>query len=185
VNLHSGFDEIQFHVFDLPDLSDLPQIERSARLSLMAPSFPRYVNCVRTEVANSLEEIMEAFHIFLSDGYEGIIVRHVDAPYVRKRSTWVMKFKPKKADWYWVTGSIEEQDKYGNLKGTLGALVCRGDDGTEFRVGSGFTAAQRKLYWEQRNELPGQLCRVQYQHITPGKQVPRFPIFTTLERSTL
>ena len=89
----------------------------------------------------------------------------------------MMKFKPKKEDSYEIIGFKEELDKFGSPKGRLGALICKGTDGTEFSVGSGLTEDNRIAYWKDREALPGRSCRVQYQHITPGRRVPRFPVF--------
>ena len=66
-------------------------------------------------------------------------------------------------------------------KCSLGALICRsGDDGT-FNVGTGFTADQRSDLWSNREKLIGKIAKVQYQHLTSGKGVPRFPVFISIE----
>jgi len=179
VNIHPEFDQVQFHIFDLVD-EKKSQLERTNWLTNHLVAEPPLVH-VPTFVAIDLDQIMDYYVQFLNKGFEGIIVRHIDAPYIRRRSTWVMKFKPKRDDWYTVVGYKEELDKHGEPKGTLGALVCSGDDGTEFSVGSGLTAEQRTKYWANRERLPGSLCHVQYQHITPGKNVPRFPVFVEVE----
>jgi DNA ligase-1 len=181
VNLHHEYYEMQFHIFD--HVSDHPQFERTLALrelqtKLEHSSLPFRI--VDSYLAHNLDDVMLARTAFVTQGYEGIIVRHAGAPYVRKRSTSMMKFKPKKADAYLIVGTIEEIDKYGNPKGTLGALVCRGDDGTEFKVGSGFTAAQRADLWLDRDHLKGLYVKVEYQALTPGRGCPRFPIFCSI-----
>jgi hypothetical protein len=35
----------------------------------------------------------------------------------------------------------------------------------------------RKRLWESKDKLIGKVAKVQYQHITTGKKVPRFPVF--------
>jgi len=174
VNLHQEFDKLQYHVFDV--VAEVNQLTRASWLSSNLKAKPPIV-MVPTYVANNLEQILNYYVQFLNKGYEGIIVRHTDAIYKRARSTFVMKFKPKKDDWYKVVGYKEEVDKHGEPKNRLGALICCGDDGTEFSVGSGLTDADREKLWASRDWLAGSFCRVQYQHITPGKGVPRFPIY--------
>jgi len=120
---------------------------------------------------------MRAYDRIIALGYEGIVVRHIDAPYVRRRSLFLMKFKPKKQDAYEIVGWKEEISKDGIPKNRLGALVCKGDDGTEFSVGTGLNDDLRNSLWKERTELIGLNCRVQYQHITSGAHVPRFPVF--------
>jgi DNA ligase 1 len=178
VNLHPDHEQIEFHIFDV--VANGEQHVRTGWLNQQGFAHPLYV--VSSVVAGNLDDIMYHYDHLLNKGFEGIIVRHIDAPYVRKRSVHMMKFKPKKDDWYTVVGTTEEIDKFGKPKGTLGALICQGDDGTQFSVGSGLTRDQRNELWLDRESLVGELCHVQYQHITPGKGVPRFPVFITVDR---
>lgn len=178
VNLHPDYDSMEFHIFDV--VQEVSQLSRTHWLyQNFSPSWP--LLRVPTMLAESLDDIMDNYVQFLNKGYEGIICRHTDAPYVRSRSTWVMKFKGKKDDWYTVVGVKEEIDKHGNPKGTLGAIICCGDDGTRFSVGSGLTAEQRDELWERKHKLLGGLCHVKYQHLTPGRNVPRFPVFVSVD----
>ena len=91
-----------------------------------------------------------------------------------------MKFKPKKEDTYKIISYQEEVSIEGNPKGALGSLVCSSGDGNTFNVGTGFTFDQRKELWKNRESLVGKLARIQYQHITSGKKVPRFPVFVEI-----
>ena len=102
------------------------------------------------------------------------------APYVRKRSTWVMKFKPKKEDSYEIIGYQEEISKDGIPKDRLGALVCKSGDGNTFNVGTGFDELTREALWYCKEDLIGSTARVQYQHLTSGNKVPRFPVFVEI-----
>jgi ATP-dependent DNA ligase len=91
-----------------------------------------------------------------------------------------MKFKPKKSDTYRIVGYAQMVDKDGSPKPMLGKLFCQAQDGEEtFKVGSGMTDEFRREYWpsEKAEELVGNLLHVEYQHITPGRGVPRFPVF--------
>ena len=109
--------------------------------------------------------------------YEGMIVRHKDGPYERKRSTLVMKFKPKKEDIYEILGFTEEISIEGTPKNSLGSLTLKSEDGGTFKAGSGFTAGDRQFLWNSKDDLIGKKVKIQYQHLTSGKKVPRFPIF--------
>jgi ATP-dependent DNA ligase len=88
-----------------------------------------------------------------------------------------MKFKPRKSDTYEIIGFKEEISLKGEPKGSLGALICWDDMHTRFDVGSGFTRAEREYLWEIRATLPGKRVTVKYQHLTPGRRVPRNPIY--------
>lgn len=177
VNIHSDYESIRFHVFDY--VSDEPQIVRICNLVNIVPSKANLFPITRTPhyICHSLEDIMRTYDLLLNKGYEGIIVRHLEVPYVRKRSIYLMKFKPKKEDIYDIIGYKEEIDKEGNPKDRLGAIICTSDEGTVFSVGSGLTDGDRENLWTSREGLKGKRVKVQYQHITSGKGVPRFPVF--------
>ena len=178
VNIHSEYWRMDYHIFDI--INSDPQLKRLADLSSM---FETELNqtCLKlvpTYDTHYIEEIMELKEEFSLQGYEGIIVRNFMAPYIRRRSTNVMKFKPKKRDYYTIIGFQEEIDQYEVPKGRLGAFICVGDDGTEFNVGSGsaLTHENRQLYWDNREDLIGSTVLVEYQHLTPGRGAPRFPV---------
>lgn len=174
VNLHIDYKNIKFHIFDI--INDQPQMKRQILVDALRGLHP----CIQIApfwLCESLDDVMRAFDKVIELGYEGIIVRHNLAPYQRKRSTLVMKFKPKKEDNYVITGYQEEISKDGLPKGRLGALICASGDGNTFNIGTGYSAEMRTTLWESREELRGSMCKVQYQHLTSGRKVPRFPVF--------
>ena len=174
VNQHSEFEKMEYHIFDI--INDDPQALRLINLNRLGSFGP--VKVVNYEIAEDFDGVMESYHKFLGMNYEGMIVRHPGANYIRKRSVYMLKFKPKKSDYYKIIGCNEEIDKNGFPKGSLGSFTCVSEDeATEFNVGSGFTKLQREEYWEIRHTLVNQICHVEYQNITSGKGVPRFPIF--------
>ncbi|KWH13560.1 ATP-dependent DNA ligase [Burkholderia territorii] len=84
------------------------------------------------------------------------------------------------------TGRTERSTSKAGLvgKGTLGALVvrktCDHDErvpvGLAFNVGTGFTAAQRRDFWNRRDELIGSF--VKFKHFDHGTvDAPRHPVF--------
>ena len=115
-------------------------------------------------------------------GYEGVMIKDVDAPYECKRSHAWLKAKP----FIEVTLSITAvEEGTGKNEGRLGAFVCSGtDDGRDIRVnvGSGFTDDQRSSFWTNRNDLPGTLVEVRADAVTQnqdGTYSLRFPRFKT------
>jgi ATP-dependent DNA ligase len=181
VNLHPNYEQIQFHLFDV--VNELPQIKRLTYIDKLRGLSP-LIQVAPVYICNTLEDVLKAYDKIINLGYEGIIVRHYLAPYERKRSTWVMKFKPKQEDEYEICGFNEEIDKEGNPKDTLGALVCSSGDGNIFNVGTGFSDERRRELWEGRDFLIGQVAKVKYQHITSGNKVPRFPVFVEVKVRT-
>lgn len=95
------------------------------------------------------EEFKEYNKKAIEDGFEGIMIKSIDAPYECKRSTSWLKMKPFIEVSLTVT-AVEEGT--GKNVGRLGALVCEGvDDGKRIivNVGSGFTDEQRMDYWAE------------------------------------
>lgn len=177
VNLHPNHKEIKFHLFDI--VNEQPQMERLLEAEKLR-NINEYIQVAPFWVCNDLDDIMRSYDIVINLDYEGIIVRHLYGLYEKKRSTWIMKFKPKKEDDYEIVGVQEEVSINGNPKGSLGALQCKSGDGNYFSVGSGFTRDYRDKLWKIRDSLPGLIARVKYQHMTSGKQVPRFPVFVEI-----
>lgn len=177
VNLHPDHEQMQYHVFDIATDASAIQAERSVRLrtffsNFVDPDGP--IKLVPLRMAHSLDDVMRNYDDYLLHKYEGIIIRHMFAPYVRKRSTNIMKFKPKKRDDYEIIGYTEEHDKFGTPKNRLGTLTCVGANGDVFDVYSGFDDSLRQILWDRRfTDLIGKFITVHYQNIGTGG-VPKF-----------
>jgi DNA ligase-1 len=113
-------------------------------------------------------------------GFEGIMIKNLEAPYLCKRSTDWMKWKPT------ITVDLEViglEEGTGRNKNRLGALVCNGvDDGKEITVnaGSGFSDAERDSLWADRNLIFGRTVEIMADAITQnqdGTYSLRFPRF--------
>jgi ATP-dependent DNA ligase len=184
-NLHPNSDLMEYHVFDI--VNHLPQINRT---NLLLDTIPfrqtgrtySVLQIVPSRVVSTLDEIMSVQEEFAKEGYEGFVIRNIEAPYVRKRSTGMMKFKPRKEDIYEIVGFQEEISKEGVLKNSLGALLCKGDDRAMFSVGSGslLTQEARSVLWKEKENLIGKYARVKYQHLTHARGVPRFPVIVEI-----
>ena len=115
-------------------------------------------------------------------GYEGVMIKDVDAPYECKRTHAWLKAKP----FIEVTLEVKEvEEGTGRNEGRLGAFVCEGiDDGKDIcvNVGSGFTDVHRDDYWTHRSSIVGNLVEVRADAITQnqdGTYSLRFPRFKT------
>jgi DNA ligase-1 len=71
-------------------------------------------------------------------GGEGVMIKDPNSPYENKRSNFLLKVK--KFDDAEAT-VIGHEKGTGRCSGMLGALRVVGDDGTEFKIGSGFNDA--------------------------------------------
>jgi ATP-dependent DNA ligase len=120
----------------------------------------------------------------IASGYEGLILKDLDACYKFGRSTFreqiMLKWKPYKDATARVVGYFEEIDDSGRPKGRLGALLLESPLWTErFRCGSGFNHKEREYYWSIRHTLNEWDCDFKYQE-SGTKDVPRTPIFRHL-----
>lgn len=113
-------------------------------------------------------------------GYEGVMIKDIDAPYECKRSHSWLKAKP----FIEVTLEVQDVEKgTGRNEGRLGALVCSGtDDGKEIQVnvGSGFSDDDRQVFWDSRDSVLGHLVEVRADAITQNQDGTfslRFPRF--------
>ena len=115
-------------------------------------------------------------------GFEGIMIKELQAPYICKRSTDWMKFKPV-YDYDLTVIGIEEGT--GKNQGRMGALVCEGVDDDKHitvNVGSGYTDVERQSYWDDKESVIGQTAVVMADAITQnqdGSYSLRFPRFKT------
>ena len=122
-----------------------------------------------------MKEMVEA-------GYEGVMIKEVDAPYECKRTTSWLKMKPF-IEVSLAVVSVEEGT--GRNQGRLGALICEGHDDGKFirvNVGSGFTDEQRSELWQAKDSLIEQIVEVRADAMTQSQDSEsewslRFPRF--------
>ena len=185
------------HLFDTIPLGcfkkgewDKPQSFRSAITKAWVEqheSVLQHVSALDWETVNldskeGQERFVELNKQAVDGGYEGVMIKDVDAPYECKRTHAWLKAKP----FIEVTLEvIDVEEGTGRNEGRLGALVCRGtDDGQDIcvNVGSGFTDVHRDEFWNSRNDLINSLVEVRADAITQnqdGTYSLRFPRFKT------
>jgi DNA ligase-1 len=128
------------------------------------------------------ERFVELNKAAVDGGYEGVMIKDIDAPYTCKRSHAWLKAKP----FIEVTLEVVDvEEGTGRNEGRLGAIVCEGIDSGKnisVNVGSGFTDVHRVDYWNNRDALVGNLVEVRADAITQnqdGTYSLRFPRFKT------
>lgn len=118
----------------------------------------------------------------IAGGYEGIMIKDVNAPYECKRTVSWLKLKP----FIEVTLEVVNvEEGTGKNVGKLGALVCTGsDDGKDItvNVGSGLSDDLRDSIWANRTSVIRQLVEVRADAVTQNQDGTfslRFPRFKT------
>ena len=184
------------HLFDFIPLTDFlkgswdkPQTYRSNLVKywvLENESILKHVQaCEWEEVDLSTSEGQERFvelnKTAVDGGYEGVMIKDVDAPYECKRTHAWLKAKP----FIEITLKVVDvEEGTGRNEGRLGAVIVEGeDDGYNYRLncGSGFTDTQRDEFWTQRADLIGQLIEIRADARTKSQDSDtyslRFPRF--------
>ena len=187
-------DDSVFNVFDIIPLSDFREGHWNAQLRKRIDILEHIRHVVDTmpnvellphimvdlDTAAGKDQLDRYAKDNVNAGFEGIMIKELEAPYICKRSTDWMKWKPTLTVDLEVVG-VEEGT--GRNLGRLGALVCHGvDDGKEItvNVGSGFSDVDRDDYWTNRNLVIGRTCEVLCDVITQnqdGTYSLRFPRF--------
>ena len=183
-----------YHVFDILPLDSLEEghwnVQQHKRLEWLdsAKSVLPEDGCVQIMPGMNVDldtaeghDVMRRFaEASVEQGYEGIMIKELEAPYQCKRSDSWMKWKPTISVDLEIVGFEEGT---GRNAGRMGAIICEGEDnGRRIRVnvGSGFSDSNRDEYWTSRNELLGHLVEVQADAVTQnqdGSYSLRFPRF--------
>jgi len=188
-------DNMVYHIFDIIPLDQFqegvcrtPQSTRIEWLEQAAADLKSMTDCLRVMPGMTVDldtaeghDIMRRFaEAAVEQGYEGIMIKDLDAPYRCKRVDAWMKWKPTITVDLTIVGFEEGT---GRNLGRLGAIICEGDDnGRHIRVnvGSGFSDGNRDEYWTERHALVGHLVEVQADAVTQnqdGSYSLRFPRF--------
>lgn len=171
-----GIDEnevLQYHVYDIPS----PTMTNGQRNDLLQSLKTKFegtpIHIVETLVVNNEDELMDAFDRFLSEGYEGCIVRNIDGLYVNKRSYDLLKIKEFLDDEFKVV-DVEVSSK-GRMAGKA-IFVCETAEGVRFTAKMIGNLDNLTQYAEKPELAIGRMMTVKYQGITSKNRVPRFPV---------
>ena len=187
-------DGMIYHVFDMIPLEDFERgywnAQQHKRLALLDKARERLKKTDPVQIMPGLEvdlDTAEGHNILqrfaqdaVKEGYEGIMIKDLDAPYECKRSSFWMKWKPTITVDLNIVGTEEGT---GRNQGRLGALICEGvDNGRDIRVnvGSGLRDSDRDEFWKHRGDLLARVVEVEADAVTQnqdGTYSLRFPRF--------
>lgn len=132
--------QVAYYVFELPkatgDFSQRAQHIKQIVLQAHNPylkSLPQF----RVKDRQSLKLTLQ--HIVDRHG-EGLMLHRADAPYLTGRSHVLLKLKPQLDAEARVIGHVPGKGKY---QGKMGALLVETPEGLQFKLGTGFTDAER------------------------------------------
>ena len=176
--LKKSAEMVQYHVYDFPGMLDSKFSQRSAELHRLHAEFnlPECIDLVPTIKASNEVEIDVVYGEYLSDGYEGGIVR-LNGPYDQKRSNSLIKRKDFE-DAEFTIIRIEEGN--GNWAGLAKRVFFKNDlDGREVGAGLKGSKSYAKHVIDNAEAYIGKQVTIQFFTRTPDG-VPRFPIAKVL-----
>lgn len=162
---------VRFMVFDLPVHGGTFE-ERVMRMrSLLRETGIDWLRPVEQFRVNDAAELDARLDEIVTAGGEGLMLHHREARWRAGRSEDLLKYKPYDDAEARVAGHTAGKGKY---EGMLGALIVERSDGLRFRIGTGFTDAQRA------DPPPiGSWVTYRYNGLTPDG-VPRFARFVRI-----
>ena len=166
-------DRLEYHVFDVVD----PTVGYSTRAHrasclLLDVRAPAQMQLVATIVAHSEAEVDAAHARFMQQGYEGTMVRLMDAGYdVGNRSTSLLKKKDFVDDDFLIIGFTDGEAR------EEGAILfeCQTPAGLTFMVRPRGSYEQRRAQFARGTSFIGKLLKVRYQNLSDDG-IPRFPV---------
>lgn len=173
---------IKYNIFDCYFTSD-PKKPFSQRYEYLTSLFAQhhdlnYLVLVQIQTVNTESEIMPMHNAYVSDGYEGIIIRNADSPYkLKDRSNDLLKYKNFIDSEFIIAGaSAPTNGKEENC--IIWELKLPNSDLT-FTCRPRESYDSRKQEWQQFQAHPaqyiGQKYTVRYQE-TYDNGIPRFPV---------
>lgn len=130
----------------------------------------KYLVEVETFKVESRQELDELYGKFMSDGYEGQMIR-LDKPYENKRSKYLLKRKEFKDSEFTIVDICEG---VGNRSSTAGYMILKLDEMRKFKSNIKGTFSYLKELLDNKQALIGKQATVKYFCLTPDG-VPRFP----------
>lgn len=136
---------LRYVVFDAPDAGGPFEARMKAVESLVERAKNPLVKMVAQKKVKSAEDLKRLLETVVKDGGEGLMLREPGSKYETKRSSTLLKLKVFRDAEAKVVG---HEPGEGKNRGKLGALVVeinvKGKGRRQFKIGTGFTDAQRK-----------------------------------------
>jgi len=170
--------KLQFHVFDFPHL----HTEFNKRIKFMhLVNKNKYVHQVETILINYKSQIKPFHDGWVSDGYEGLILRDPEGLYQFKhRVKELLKYKEFIDEEFYITSlkydMRQDTDDNGNIiQRKCVKFKCYTKDGLHFDVVPQGSLEQREYWWNNPPLIKNLKLTVRYQELSEDG-VPIFPI---------
>jgi len=165
------YDKLEYHIYDLIPLQE--SLEFTSRSELLNTVFKDelknpFLKNVTTIIVSDIKDVYTHHDTFISQGYEGIMIRNKVGQYSPTRSTNLQKFKNFEEREFVI---VDVKEATGNDKGTA-ILQCQINEDL-FWVRPKGTREYRASLLE--SQIIDKFLTVRYQNLTE-KGIPRFPV---------
>jgi len=171
-------EQVKYHVYDI--VIDAPFYDRHFMLMALVQRMENpNIEVVPTYLASNETEMKRYHSRFVSEGYEGTMIRHSDEGYaVNKRSSQLLKYKDFFDETFTVVDIVPSESRPDQ-----GVVVCSkvmeqaGDNVwvQNFNCGMKFSHFERKMMLAMKHKYIGQTAEVRFFEYTDGG-IPRFPV---------
>ena len=135
---------------------------------------PKHFQSTELEICESVDDIIDHFVSARKRGLEGTVVKNFNLLWADKKVKDGVKIKNQFDCEYQITGFQEHSKKAGQV----GAIFVESEDGKiKFKVGSGLTDTQRKLYYKQQELLVGKIVTLRGNDIVSSESKDTYSIF--------
>lgn len=162
---HSEWQQVSFMVFDLPSSKEIFDLRLQQLDRIVADSASPYLKPVVQFKLESHDALIEELHKRVEDGAEGLMLHRGDSLYRSGRNDDLLKLKPLQD---MEAKVLEHLPGKGRHKNRMGSLLVETPSGIRFRLGTGFTDAER-----DSPPALGAIVTFQYSGLT-SRGVPRF-----------
>lgn len=165
---NGGWQQLQFGIFDAPQVPGTFTVRIQAARDWFAAHPTPYAFVIPQVPVRDAAHLMAELRRVEELGGEGLVVRSPDALYAPGRSSEILKVKSYRDAEATVLAHLPGR---GRNRGRLGALLVALGDGSRFRIGTGFSDAERE------NPPPvGATITFKYFGLYPSG-IPKFPSF--------
>jgi len=156
---------VLYYIYDLYDATvdqDEKYLVRAAEIPKLLNDNPYYRE-VKTQIANSEEEVMNIYNSIIEDLHEGAIVRDLNMPYENKRSHALLKIKPEMDEEMTI---VDIQEGSGNWSGKAKIITVKQDNGNVFDATFKGNMAQATQFLKDKQKWIGKRVTIKYNALT-------------------
>ena len=141
VPIDAEWQRITYNVFELPNAAGTFEVRAKHIVEIVKKANLQHLKAVEQFRVKDEIELKKRLKLMVKNGGEGLMLHRADSEYITGRNAALIKLKPLFDAEATVIAYTEGKGKY---TGKLGALVVETADGIRFKLGTGFSDAQRE-----------------------------------------